>query len=338
MAVSTKGRDYEVVVDPLLDEAGNLVGAVHTVVDVTERKRVEQEKQKLEAQLLHAQRLEAIGTLAGGVAHGINNPVMGIMNYAELIGDRVPADSDPAKFALEIKRETERVSTIVRNLLSFARQEKQSHSPARLCDIVEATLSLVRAILRHDQITLEVDVPEDLPQIKCRSQQIQQVLMNLLTNARDALNEKYPGYHEDKTIIITARELETAGDRLPGVGARSAREEPNTEHRPPSTSRWLRLTVEDHGTGITAAVRERMFDPFFTTKSHDKGTGLGLSISHGIVNDHHGEIGVETEVGQFTRFHLDLPVDNQWELEKGDGETAPSTPLGEGAAGGPAAA
>jgi signal transduction histidine kinase len=96
---------------------------------------------------------------------------------------------------------------MMRNLLQFARQEPQAHSPARLADIVEQTLSLFRAVLRRDQITLTVDVPEDLPSLTCRSQQIQQVIMNLLTNARDALNAKYPGYHEDKTIRITAREV-----------------------------------------------------------------------------------------------------------------------------------
>ncbi len=244
-----------------------------------------------EAQLRRVQKLESIGTLAGGVAHEINNPIMGIMNYAQLIIDRLGPDSNVAEFATEIGRETQRVATIVRNLLSFARHEKQQHRLARVCDIVEGTLSLVRAVLRHDQITLEVDVPEDLPAIRCRSQQIQQVVMNLITNARDTLNEKYPGYDNNKRVSISASLFERA------------------DHQ------WIRITVEDSGVGIPADVRERMFDPFYTTKLRHEGTGLGLSISHGIVKDHGGELTVESEVGQWTRFHMDLPVNDRSQVE-----------------------
>ncbi len=133
---------------------------VSIVWDVTEQKRLEAERWAMEAQLRHQQKLESIGTLAGGVAHEINNPINGIMNYAQLIKDRLPADSPLAEFTGEILHETERVATIVRNLLAFARTEKQSHSPARLADIIEGTLSLIRTVIRHDQITLTVKVPE----------------------------------------------------------------------------------------------------------------------------------------------------------------------------------
>jgi len=217
------------------------------------------------------------------------------MNYAQLILDRLGPDSPVSEFATEIGKETERVATIVKNLLSFARHEKQSHSPARMHDIVEATLSLIRAVMRHDQVTLEVDVPEDLPQIKCRSQQIQQVIMNLLTNARDALNQRHPGHDANKKVLITARRIERDGRQ------------------------WVRTTVEDHGPGIPEDLRERIFEPFFTTKPRDKGTGLGLSITHGIVKDHGGELRVESTVGEFTRFHIDLPLDNGWHLENAEG-------------------
>jgi PAS domain S-box-containing protein len=250
------------------------------VLDITDRKR-------LEAQLRQQQKLEALGTLASGVAHEINNPINGIMNYAQLITDTAEPKSQTAEYAGEITHETERVATIVRNLLQFARQETQSHSPARIQDIVEQTLSLVRAVLQHDQITLTVDVPADLPLLKCRSQQIQQVVMNLLTNARDALNEKYPGYHEAKTLAVRAALFEQGG------------------------CPWLRLTVADQGCGIPPEIQARIFDPFFTTKPRDKGTGLGLSISHGIVKDHHGVLHFETKPGIGTQFHLDLPVEEE---------------------------
>ena len=264
-----------------------LIGAVQ---DITTRKRLEQEHLAMENQLRQQQKLESIGTLASGVAHEINNPIMGIMNYAQLIADKAAPDTPAREYATEIIRETERVTGIVKHLLQFARHEKQTHSPARMTDIVGHTLSLLRAVLRRDQITLSVDLPEELPPLKCRSQQIQQVFMNLLTNARDTLNEKYPESHPDKVIQISCRTF-ASEDR-----------------------RWLRLTIEDHGLGIPEAIRGRILDPFFTTKPRDIGTGLGLSISHGIVEDHHGILSFETEPGLWTRFHVDLPVDNDWRL------------------------
>jgi signal transduction histidine kinase len=287
------------------------------VLDITNRKRLEQERLHLEGQLRQLQKLEAIGTLASGVAHEINNPINGIMNYAQLIADTAAPESRAVEYAGEILAETARVATIVRNLLQFARQEPQAHSLVRPADIVEQTLSLLRAVFRRDQITLTVDMPEGLPLLKCRGQQIQQVLMNLLTNARDALNAKYPGYHADKTIRITVREVSDICDlQLPICHL------PNQETPEPQSQianrksqicqagrRWLRVTVADQGNGIPAEIRDRIFDPFFTTKPRDKGSGLGLSISHGIVQDHHGVLNFETEVGVGTRFHLDLPVE-----------------------------
>ncbi|MCP4679162.1 MAG: PAS domain S-box protein [Deltaproteobacteria bacterium] len=261
-------------------------------VDISKRKSLEDERRKLEDQSRQQHKLEAIGTLAGGVAHEINNPISGIMGYARLISDRLDPESPLREFSDGIGMETERVASIVRNLLAFARQEKEYHSPARIIDIVESTLSLVRTIIHRDQITLKVDVPDDLPTIKCRRQQIQQVLLNVLTNARDALNKRYPSYDPNKIIVVTVVPFEKEG-RL-----------------------WIRITIEDHGPGIPDEIRGRLFDPFFTTKDRAKGTGLGLSISHGIVHEHHGELLVECEAGQSTRFHIDLPVDNGWSLEE----------------------
>ena len=278
----------ELTISPI-KEGGIQKSVLGIARDITDQIRMEEEKQQMEVHLRQQQKLESIGTLASGVAHEINNPIMGIMNYATLISERLaPSQSQLREFANEIGHETKRVATIVNNLLTFSRQEKQSHSPARITDIIDGTLSLIQTIIKRDQITLEVDVPEDLPEIKCRSQQIQQVLMNLLTNARDALNQRYSEYDPDKIITLKVNLFEKEGRR------------------------WLRTTIEDHGVGIPFEIRERIFDPFFTTKDRATGTGLGLSISLGIVQDHHGELTFESEEDQFTRFHLDLPVDNGW--------------------------
>lgn len=270
--------------------AGQITHYQGIMLDITERCRAEEEREQLRAQLLQAQKLEAIGTLAAGVAHEINNPMMGVMNYAELIAERVQDNAELAEFANRIQQEAQRIEGLIRNLLTFARHDQGPFSTARLSEIVSDTLSLIRAVLRHDQIRLEVDIPEDLPPVRCRKQQLQQVLMNLLTNARDALNERYPQAHKDKRVRITAQAINgRRGDS-------------------PQPRRWIRLTVEDHGIGISEEIRARIFDPFFTTKPAQRGTGLGLSISHGIVREHGGFLTAESVPGQWTRFHVDLPV------------------------------
>jgi PAS domain S-box-containing protein len=260
-------------------EAGAQTKYLSISTDITERKQ-------LESQVRQQQRLESIGTLASGVAHEINNPVQGILNYAELMHARADDPTTVREFCDEISRESERVATIVRNLLAFSRQEReQAREPVDVRKLVDATLSLIHAVIRKDNVRVEVEIPADLPRVPCRPQQIQQVIMNLVTNARDALNSRYAGYHDDKRIEISAETF-------------------TNESRP-----WMRITVADHGGGIPADVRERVFDPFFTTKGRDKGTGLGLSVSHGIALDHGGKLRLESELGVGTRFFLELPLD-----------------------------
>jgi signal transduction histidine kinase len=236
------------------------------------------------AQVAEAQRMASLGTLAGGVAHEINNPINGVMNYAQLISDRLEAGSPLREYSEEIIRESERIGRIVGNLLVFAGQERRSRSPARMADLVERTLSLMRTALLKDGITLRVDVPETLPDVLCRSQQIQQALMNLLSNARDALNRRYPGGDPGKVLAVTGRRVESAGATL------------------------VRVTVEDRGTGIAPEVRRRLFEPFFTTASRSQRSGMGLAVALGIVTEHGGELSVESEPGQYARFHMDLPA------------------------------
>ena len=280
----------ELTVSPIkLTGRWNAVGIIR---DISERKRLEKEKMSMEEQMRHQQKMESIGTLAAGVAHEINNPINIASNYAELILDEVEPGGQIANNVAGIIVANKRIATIVKNLLAFARQDKEQHSPARVFDIVGATISLIRKVLENDQITVQVDVPEELPKIRCRSQQIQQVLMNLLTNARDALNDRYSGYHEDKKVRVIAQRFEK------------------------DSAQWIRITVENHGDSIPTDLQDRLFDPFYTTKPKDKGTGLGLSVSHGIVKEHNGEISVESEEDGWTRFHLDLLVNNGWSINQ----------------------
>jgi len=271
------GTYKEITVTPIFDANGRVVYVLENVRDLTEQKQ-------LEAQLRQSQKLKSIGTLAGGVAHEVNNPINGIMNYAQLIKDEL-AESNPTvtDFAGEIIHETERIANLVENLLAFARHEEETpFSPVNIHDVVEETVSLIQTVLRHDQIQLDIDVPKNLSLVYCRSQQIQQVLMNLITNARDALNEKYNGFHENKRISVKAQE--------------------------DAVNRIIRLTVEDQGNGISQNDYDRIFDPFYTTKTSDEGTGLGLSISWGIVKDHGGSLNVKSRPGEGTRVQLTLPM------------------------------
>lgn len=268
----------------------NTSGALVFARDISERKRIEAMKNSIEAQQRQSQKLEAIGTLAGGVAHEINNPINGIMNYAELILDLAEPNGAQAGYAREIITETERVSAIVKNLLQFSRQEKQAHSYASIYDIINQTISLISVVFKKDRINMVLKMDDNLPQIKCRSQQIQQVLMNLLTNARDALNEKYLDYNDDKIIRLTCSAFMR------------------------DNRRWILIVIEDNGCGIDPEIKDKIFEPFFSTKSKDVGTGLGLSISYGIVADHHGTLACESEFGKYSKFILSLPVDNGWEL------------------------
>ena len=272
------------------NEKGEVIKILGVIMDITQRKKLEEERVLLEEQVWNHQKLESIGTLASGVAHEINNPINGILNYGQVILDSTESDSEINKYAGEIIYETNRVSEIVKNLLDFSKQSGKQHSYAQIDDIIGKTLSLVNTIFKHDDINLNVDVKENISKLKCRSQQIQQVLMNLLTNARDSLNEKYPGYHENKKINLECREFSK------------------------DKRKWLSISIEDFGTGIPDDIKHRIFDPFFTTKDKEKGTGLGLSISYGIIKEHHGEIKVDSKEGEYTKFTLILPCDNGWDI------------------------
>ncbi len=252
--------------------------------DIAERKRSEAEREALQLQVQHQQKLDSIGTLASGVAHEINNPIQGIVNFAQLIERSAPEEGELRYFAQQIVREGGRVAEIVRNLMSFSRRDPEEQAPARMADIVSSCLTIVEAVLRHDQIRVVVDVPDDLPLVHCRSHQLRQVLMNLLTNARGALNDRYPRYDEHKVVEISGHIFDHDGEP------------------------WVRVVVKDYGTGIDDSVLPNVFEPFFTTKLETGGTGLGLTVSSSIVQAHGGSMDVDSRAGEYTEFRVDLPA------------------------------
>ncbi len=238
----------------------------------------------LQAETMRASHLASIGELAAGVAHEINNPANSVINLAQVLVNESASPSLAHDVANRILREGDRIASIVGSLLAFARDRKVRKNPVDIADIIDETLSLTKAQVRKDGITLKVDVPDGLPLINGHMQQIQQVFLNIITNARHALNEKYPDGDENKLLTIKAKVIRNDG------------------------CPWIRTTFTDHGVGIRDEIMEHVMDPFFTTKPAGIGTGLGLSIAHGIIVDHGGKLRIESDPGAFTRMIIELPV------------------------------
>lgn len=259
-------------------------GVIINTRDITEKKA-------LQVETMRAGHLKSIGELAAGVAHEINNPINSIINYAdmqliELKKEKLDKELDMIiDISNRIMKEGIRIANIVRNLLSFAREGKEEEKiSCSIHEIVSDTLELTTAHLRKDGIKLEVDVPQELPEIMANYQQIQQVFLNILWNARYALNEKYPERGGNKVLEIRGEEILLN----------------NQKH--------VRINFYDNGTGIPANIINRIMEPFFTTKPIGDGTGLGLSISHGIISDHGGKFIFESSEGEFTKVTVYLPV------------------------------
>lgn len=250
--------------------------------------RLERQRNRLliAAPMLHKQKLDSLGTLAAGVGHEINNPVQGIMNYALLLKRDAGPNATVGQFADEIVAESKRIADIVQNLLRFARAEDSSEGVVAIAvpvtQLLEGPLRLIRSTLAQRGITLEIRVDETMPDVTCRSAQIQQVIMNLVTNARDAVLSRSASRTDDKRITVEASPIMRDG-------------------KP-----WWIVHVTDTGDGFDAALSERIFDPFFTTKGSE-GTGLGLSVSHGIVIAHGGQITCESYPDRGARFSVAIP-------------------------------
>lgn len=244
--------------------------------DITQRKQTEES-------LRHHQKMESLGTMARGLAHEINNPLMGMMSYAELIGSRVE-DPNVLDYVKNILREGERIAHITRGLLSFSQDDVATRHPANIGTIISDSLPLVHTAMLHSHVTIKTELDDAGLEVNCSRQQIQQVIVNLLMNARDALDMKYPTYDREKTIRIRVEGL--VKDDTP----------------------WVRTSIEDHGAGMPKSHAARAIDPFFTTKSRSESTGLGLAISFGIIKEHGGHLNIQSEEGVGTTATIDLPA------------------------------
>lgn len=273
------GLYYEQSYAPFTDVGGETKVLI-LLRDITEEKTHQ-------AETMRAAQLASIGELAAGVAHEINNPINGIINYAQLLLDDLDGTGRDGDMLKMLIKEGERIAEIVRNLLSFARQHGEDAELVSVGTVMDEAVALISHQLGKDGITLTVDIPEDLPWVKVNAQQLQQVFLNLLSNARYALNQRFNGKDKDKRIEIMASVVKVAGQIM------------------------VRTKITDFGIGIPLRIINKIFDPFYSSKKPGEGTGLGLSISHGIIKNFKGSLRVESQEGIFTSLIADLPHNSE---------------------------
>ncbi|MDR3567454.1 MAG: histidine kinase dimerization/phospho-acceptor domain-containing protein [Syntrophobacteraceae bacterium] len=260
-----------------IKEAERVSSVLLLVSDITE-------KMAMQAEAMQAAHMASLGELAAGVAHEINNPITGIINYGQILINECSPESMEKDIGERIVKEGERIGRIVKILLSYARSGREEKKPTRIPAILEESIILIQAQIRKEGIDLKIDLPDDLPEVEANLQQLQQGFLNIINNARYALNEKYPGRHKNKRFEITG-EKATIGDRP-----------------------YVRLLFYDRGVGIPTHELSMLTKPFFSTKPFGKGTGLGLNITQKIITDHGGQLSFESVKGEFTRVILDLPA------------------------------
>jgi signal transduction histidine kinase len=258
----------------IFNEEGQFEGIVCVAQDIT-----------MQTETLRAGHLASIGELAAGVAHEINNPINSIINFAQIMMDEVKRGEVPAEeIPMRIIKEGDRVASIVNSLLSFAREDDKERKLVDARMVLNEVLALTEAQIHKDGINLNIDFPDELHKILADFQQIEQVFLNIINNARYALNQKHPRAHPKKNLIIHATE-ELIEDKI-----------------------FLEITFIDYGIGIPSTILDKIYNPFFSTKPAGIGTGLGLAISHGIITDHGGKLFFESSYGDHTKVTVQLPT------------------------------
>ncbi len=273
-------------VAPIVAEGGEYIGSIASVIDITEQRKAESEVQRLQDQLLQAQKMEAIGRLAGGVAHDFNNLLTTILGNAELIKAKKLVRGIVAENAEEIQKAGLRAAELTHQLLAFSRKQMLQPKVLDLNGLMENLTKMLRRLIGED-ITLELRRGAGLGNVRADPGQIEQVILNLVVNARDAMSV-------GGRLVLETRNV-AAGEAL-----RLGRFEV-------SPGPYVCLTVSDNGIGMDETVKAHIFEPFFTTKERGKGTGLGLSTVYGIVKQSGGYVSVDSEPGRGTSFTIFLP-------------------------------
>jgi PAS domain S-box-containing protein len=273
----------------LVYQKGELVGTQGIIRDITHRR-------EMETRLLHAQKMESMGTLAGGIAHDFNNILGIIIGNSELALDELLTDTDAKEYVDEIHLAALRAKDIVKQILSVARQNPAVRVPIKIGDTIAESLKLMRATT-PSSISVDASIANQTEDILGNSTEIHQIMMNLFTNAVDAMEGRTGNLRVHlETVDLMDAEVADYDDLQAG--------------------RFVKLIVEDTGAGIREDVINRIFDPYFTTKDVDKGTGMGLAVVYGIVKKHKGVVTVRSRVGQGTAFEILFPVFNGYRPKK----------------------
>ncbi len=276
------------------------VAALSIVRDITRRKRDEKTRARLEEQLRRSKRLETIGTLAGGIAHDFNNILAPIMGFTELALLKVAADESVAQDLEQVLKSAHRARELIEQILLFSKQSEKEQKPIDLRPVVEEALKLLRPSIPAT-IEIRSDLSRPCGKVRADATQIHQVVVNLCTNAWQAMGKS-------GTLRIALEEVD--------VDATAVRLRPDLNE-----GRYVRLSVSDTGRGMDEATLDRIFEPFFTTRKKDQGTGLGLSVVHGIVRNHRGDILVASRPGEGSVFHVYLPI-----IQDGEDIASPQVP------------
>jgi PAS domain S-box-containing protein len=273
----------EAVIYPIRNAADEVVNYVAISRDITQEMAIEKH-------LRQQQKMNAIGELAGGVSHDFNNILTAILGYVALCQNTVDEDSKTFGYLNEIVKAGDRATKLVRQILTFSRQEEQEFQPMELNQILDDSLSMVRTTLKKN-ISVELDIDDDCGAVMGDPTQLQQVIVNLCTNASHALGQDEPG-----SLKVELKQI-----ALPG-------ENPEDSRIDLSPGSYACVSVADSGCGMPPDVIERIFEPYFTTKKKGEGTGFGLSIVHGIIRKHRGAITVDSEEGTGTTFRFYIPI------------------------------
>jgi PAS domain S-box-containing protein len=291
MARRKDGTTFPVMIyTAIMSRDGRFVGFRGILVDISERKRAELERQKMLEQLMQSQKMEAIGQLAGGIAHDFNNTLGSIIGYAELARARVAKDdADSEHYLKGICLAAGRSKDLIKQLLLHCRNRSSSEEDLLLTSVIRESLKMIRSVLPPD-IRLSFSLPDEPLIVRGDGPQLHQALINLCTNAIYAMKGREGMLDVNLSLYeLSAEEaIRSDGTRVPG--------------------RYAKLTVSDNGVGISRENVGKIFDPFFTTKPPGEGTGLGLAMVYGVVKRHRGRIDVESVVGQGTTFTLLLPL------------------------------
>ena len=264
----------------LRNDKGGVIGAIETMQDITE-------KELLQIQLQHSQKMEAVGTLTAGMAHEFNNILAGIQGYVQLMKAKGKDYNNFDRYIDEIDTNCHRASGLTRKMLTFTRKNVDEKQPVKVNQLIDGMHSLIRQTITPE-IELEVDLQQHLPFTMAETTQIEQVLLNLVVNARDAM----PGVGK---IIIRTRlaELNESSSNIYSLA---------------NAGNYILIEVEDTGNGMSQDIIEHIFEPFFTTKDPGKGTGLGLAVAYSIIKDHGGTILVESKINHGSCFKIYLPI------------------------------